>query len=288
MASNRNHARRSASSIQVSIKLVVAYSLALLTTTCAARKLTTKALLSAWSSLIDCCINNAIDQRKKEGSSDCRMQPRSFFAELRTPSMERSTSSISSSTSLGQSVGQFLLGLRPDSLIGIEFRRVGRKVLDVQATMLPLKLLDGVSLVGGGVVQQHDHRAVQVAQQFAQEAADLLLADVVEEKQIIETQSMPPRAEGNAGDDTDLVSPSLAVTMNGCLPLRRPGPHHVGDEQKARFVGKDYVGAQPRSVFFMRGHSFCFQRAISSSSRSRARRSGFCALHPRLCIRRPT
>ncbi|MFZ0393332.1 MAG: hypothetical protein WAL73_05740, partial [Terracidiphilus sp.] len=98
--------------------------------------------------------------------------------------------------------------------------------------MLPLKLLDGVSLVGGGVVQQHDQRAAQVAQQFAQEAADLLLADVVEEKQIIETQSTPPRAEGNAGDDTDLVSPSLAVTMNGCLPLRRPGPHHVGDEQK--------------------------------------------------------
>lgn len=87
--------------------------------------------------------------------------------------------------------------------------------------MLPLKLLDGVSLVGGGVVQQHDQRAAQVAQQFAQEAADLLLADVVEEKQIIETQSTPPRAEGNAGDDTDLVSPSLAVTMNGCLPLRR-------------------------------------------------------------------
>ncbi len=47
VASNRNHARRSASSIQISIRLVVAYSLALLVTTCAARKLSTKALLSA-------------------------------------------------------------------------------------------------------------------------------------------------------------------------------------------------------------------------------------------------
>jgi hypothetical protein len=35
------------------------------------------------------------------------------------------------------------------------------------------------------------------------------------------------------------------------------------------------VGAQPRSVFFTRGHSFRFQRSIASSFRSTARFSGF-------------
>ena len=52
--------------------------------------------------IIDLCINNVTTQRKNEGRSDCRMQPRSFSGEERMPSMERRTSSINSSTSLGQ------------------------------------------------------------------------------------------------------------------------------------------------------------------------------------------
>ena len=51
---------------------------------------------------IDLCIKNAIIQRKKEGSSDCTMQPRSFWGEVRIPSIERMMSSINSSTSFGQ------------------------------------------------------------------------------------------------------------------------------------------------------------------------------------------
>jgi hypothetical protein len=35
------------------------------------------------------------------------------------------------------------------------------------------------------------------------------------------------------------------------------------------------VGTQPRSVFFTRSQSWRFQRSIFSSSRSKARRSGF-------------
>src|SRR2546429_2738830 len=40
---------------------------------------------------------------------------------------------------------------------------------------------------------------------------------------------------------------------------------------RSRFVGKYDVGAQPRSVFFTRGHSSFFQRSISASFRSKAR-----------------
>jgi hypothetical protein len=52
--------------------------------------------------LIDCCINNAMIQRKENGNSDWAMQPRSFAGELRIASMEPRISPISSSTSLGQ------------------------------------------------------------------------------------------------------------------------------------------------------------------------------------------
>ena len=69
------------------------------------------------------------------------MQPRSFFAELRTPSMERMHVFHQFIYVPGAAVGEFLLRQRPNALIGIEFRRVGRKVFDVQAAMVPLKLL---------------------------------------------------------------------------------------------------------------------------------------------------
>ncbi|MGD0456844.1 MAG: hypothetical protein ABSC21_03765, partial [Terriglobia bacterium] len=38
---------------------------------------------------IDLCIKNAMICHKKEGSSDCTMQPRNFSDEARMPSMER-------------------------------------------------------------------------------------------------------------------------------------------------------------------------------------------------------
>ena len=79
-------------------------------------------------------------------------------------------------------------------------------MLNVQAAMLLLKLLDQIPFVGRGIVQQNNERAAQVTQQFAQKVTDLFLADVVIEEQVIKIQPMP-RAERNSGDDTDLVAP---------------------------------------------------------------------------------
>ena len=71
-------------------------------------------------------------------------------------------------------------------------------MLDVQATMLAQNLFDRCSLVGGGVIQQNDDWAAQVAQQLAQKYADLQLPDVVIEEQIVEAQMMPSGAYGNS------------------------------------------------------------------------------------------
>jgi hypothetical protein len=68
---------------------------------------------------------------------------------------------------------------------------------------------------------------------------------------------------------------------------RRSRPYHVGNQLEAGFIGKCYMGTQPRSVFLIRGQSSCFQRWIAFSSRSRARRSGFWGLHFKRCIKRP-
>ena len=188
---------------------------------------------------------------------------------------------------VGATVGQFPFGQRPDSFIRIELRGIRRKILDAQAAMPAEKLFERRPFVRGGVIQQNDDGAEQMAQQFTQKHADLILPDVVVEEQIVQTKTMPSGAYGDSRNNGDLVPPALAVAMNGSLSLWLPSSHHVGNQLEARFIGKDEMGAQPCGVFFIRGQSFCFQRAIFSSFRSSARRSGFCGVQPRLCIRRP-
>ncbi len=172
-------------------------------------------------------------------------------------------------------VGEFPFGQRPDSFVGIEVRGVGGEMLNVQAGMSLEQVLERLPLVRGGIIQQNDDRSPEMPQQLTQEPADLLLPNVVKKEEIVEAQVMPPRAHRNSGNDGDLVAPSLAMAIHGSLALRSPGSDHVGDQEEARFIGKDDVGTHPRSVFFIRSQFFCFQRPMAFSFCSSARRSGF-------------
>jgi hypothetical protein len=172
-------------------------------------------------------------------------------------------------------IGEFSFGERPDSFIGIEVRSVGGKMLDAEAGMLLEEGPKWLPLVSGGIIQQDYDGASEMAQQLTQKPADFLLSDVVQKEEIVEPQAVPRRTHRNSGNDRDLVASPLAMTVDGSLALRSPGPDHMGNQQEARFIGKDYMGAQPRSVFFIRSQSFCFQRSMAFSSRSSARRFGF-------------
>ena len=109
---------------------------------------------------------------------------------------------------------------------------------------------------------------------MAEELTDFLLPDVLEVKLVEKAQPLPFRADGDARDHRDLVPP-IAMVDHRRLATRRPGFGNVRNEQESGFICKDYMGAQPRGFFFTRGQSFCFQRAMASSSRSMARVSGF-------------
>ena len=171
-------------------------------------------------------------------------------------------------------VGQISLGQGPDPLVGIEFRRVGREVLDMKAGMAALEFRQRFSVVGLRVVQDGDYRAAQVPQQIAKEHANLIVPDIVEVELIEKSQVLALGTDGDSRDDGDFV-PAVTVPVHRSLASWRPGLDYIRDQQESGFVGKDDVGAQPRSVFFTRGHSFCFQRSIASSFRSTARFSGF-------------
>jgi hypothetical protein len=130
------------------------------------------------------------------------------------------------------------------------------------------------AFMGGGVVQKHNHRAAQVSEQMLEENTYLLLPDVVEPKLVIEAEVLSLGTDGDARDNGDFLS-AIPMAQDRGLAPRGPGLDHVGDQQEPGFVDEDEVGTQPRSVFFTRGQSFCFQRVMACSSRSRARRSGF-------------
>jgi hypothetical protein len=72
-------------------------------------------------------------------------------------------------------VRQFSLGERPDPFIGIQFRSIGRKMLEVEAGVMIEEFLEWFALMSGGVVQQNDDRATEMSQQLPQKPTNLLL-----------------------------------------------------------------------------------------------------------------
>jgi len=147
-------------------------------------------------------------------------------------------------------------------------------VFDPQTRVFPQQVIERFPVMRARVVQQNNHWPPQMPQQVAEKLANLLLPDVLEVKLIEKTQALPLRADRDSRDHRDLV-PSVSMVDHRRLPHRCPGLGDVGDQQKPGFIGKNYMGAQPRGVFFTRGQSFCFQRAMAASSRSMARVSGF-------------
>ena len=140
---------------------------------------------------------------------------------------------------VGATIGECTFRQRPNPFLGVELRSIGRKELDRQAAVLSQELLEGLSLVGGRIVQKNDHRAPQVAQQLAEKPANLFLSDIVEVKLIVQAQALSSGAYGDSGNDRDFVSPSLAMVVNRSTPLRGPCLGHIRNQKEARFVGED-------------------------------------------------
>ena len=99
---------------------------------------------------------------------------------------------------MGAAIGQFPFGERPDAFIGIEFRGVGGKMLEVETRVSPQKVVERFPVVSGGIIQQNQHGTAQMPQQFTEKPTDLLLPDVVKVEQIVETQLVPLGAQRNS------------------------------------------------------------------------------------------
>jgi len=188
---------------------------------------------------------------------------------------------------LGAGVGESLLGSLPDALVGVEFGRVGGKVLEVEARNPAAEGRNGFASMHPEAVPDHDERLAKMAEEVTQERDDLPLADVVMMPLIVEAESAALGADGDPGDNRDPIM-TLPVPQKRRLPARRPGARDCRRQLEARLVDEDEIGPQPKGVFFTWGQRTRFQRSIAASFRSRARRSGFWQLQPHWPRSRPT
>ena len=171
-------------------------------------------------------------------------------------------------------VGETPFSVGPDGFVGVELRGVGRKEFEVQSRESATDFSNPFSFVNAGVVPDHDDVPAEVAQQVSEEFAHLVVPDVLRVALEVQTDAPAAGRNGYSRDHGDAIMP-VAMMNDGRLPAGSPGLSHRGDQEEARLVDEDDVGTQPRSVFFTRGQFLRFQRSIFSSSRSRARRSGF-------------
>ena len=65
---------------------------------------------------------------------------------------------------VGTSVGQCVVHLAPNTLVGIEFRRIRRETLQVKPRETATELAHGFAFVGLAVVPDHDDRTTQMTE----------------------------------------------------------------------------------------------------------------------------
>jgi len=175
---------------------------------------------------------------------------------------------------IGATVGETTFGVGPDGFVGVELRGVRRKGFEMQSWELAADLPNSVSFVNAGVVPDHDDMPPEMAQQVPEERTDLVVPDVLRVALEVQANAPTPGRKREARDHGDAIMP-VAMMDDGRLTAGSPGLSHRGDQEEARLIDEDDVGTQPRSVFFTRGQFLRFQQSMPSSSRSKARRSGF-------------
>lgn len=178
---------------------------------------------------------------------------------------------------VGPTVREGVVQIVPHELVGIEVGGVSGKPLDSEPEMPLEEGLDLGTIVDGPSVPQQDDGTGDMAQEMLEEPDDLLHGEVFLVELHVQSHPAPTRRHRERGDDRDLI-PLVVVTQDRSLPDRGPGLPQIGDEEETALVEEGEMGAQPPGLFSTAGHLCRFQRSILTSSRSTARRSGFCQL----------
>ena len=191
---------------------------------------------------------------------------------------------------VGREVGERVhLEKGPESFHRIEFGSVRREELGADVLLAFQELLHADRLVRSETIPQQDEPPREMPSELAKEGNQIVHGDVlVRQEGEVKPQPSSLRGNGDRRNHGDLLSGAGSLIEDGSFSDRSPRAAQVGCHQKPALVEENKMEVQPLGVFFTRGHSSFTQRWISSSLRSRARRSGFWGLKPIARRRRAT
>lgn len=182
-----------------------------------------------------------------------------------------------------RAVGQIgPLEIGPKRLDGVEFGRVRGKALDLQPVRLGGEELEHeLAAMGGEAVPEQGHAlAVEVTAEVFDELDQAFF--VVRARLGLEVEAgalaVPAVAEGRGRRDP---LPPEPVGDDRGLTSGSPGAADGGGEGKTGLVLEDDPAPFDSGVFFTSSQVPLTQSWIAASSRSAARRAGFCRLQPR-------
>ena len=176
----------------------------------------------------------------------------------------------------------------PQVFDGIELGSVRRKVFQMCRTRQDT-FVDEFALVRlEAIPDQHDG-CVQLMLKMLEEIQCALGIDVgIRMEPKVQRYPIPFGRDAYCGDGRNLLKRTAALAQYRCVPTQAPGTAHQGSHEHPGFVDKNDGGSQARGVFFTRGQSCSIQARMRSSSRSTARRVGFCGENPSPCRTRLT
>ena len=175
-----------------------------------------------------------------------------------------------------------LFPVTPEVLHRVEFRGIGREAFHPDFTVQTAQVFPHeAAAVGGHAVPDDEQLALHVTLKVFQEVDHLLGLD---RTRVEAKVKVPPR---QPGDGRELLPVEVELQDRG-LPFGTPCAHPMRLLAQTALVDEEEGTPFFFGFFLMRGHSTRFQRAISSSLRSRARPVGRWQLQPICPSNRPT
>lgn len=176
---------------------------------------------------------------------------------------------------LGCGIAHPLLDIPMTLLLRVQLRGIRWQPLDVDLGVIGQECLDHSGAMGLQSVPDDNHRPRDLVSEVFQMRDRIVAVDRMVEMLCADT------ARGGQSDRRGDLAPLTHAPQYRRLPLG--GPCRVGPdlERKPCLVDEDDHGALAASFFLMRGQSRSSQARINSSSRSRARTAGTCAVQPK-------
>lgn len=177
---------------------------------------------------------------------------------------------------VGQRVG---LEVRPEGLDRIELRGIGREERSVEPRSGLQKRTNRSGTVGGETIPDQTDRSPKVSPQLPKKDLHPSRSHVrVRSQRKVKSYPSTSRRDGKRGDHRHLLPRPRPLIEDRSPTPRGPTSPNQRSQHQAALVEENQRCLQSRRFFLIRGHSSLIQVRMASSSRSRARRSGFCGL----------